>query len=539
MFFFLSERKQIPMKRHRCWWVLFSVILSLAGTPGCSVTKPSLNSFQASMKQEKKSAHRDTLLMDGRKVVILIHGIYGDTDTFGRLADLLIEDQAVKADAVYVMEYWSSRFFPNFQRLADLGAEFAEHLEKIASDEASAQVVVIAHSQGGLIARNAILAMQDKGKTAILDRMKLIMIGTPNYASLYATYNNLIVNSVYSVPTYVLGLVTFQLVPPLVYNRQAYDMANMRLDLIGGRDQPSPFMENMILRWAKAFPAGANRSPKVYAVLGVKNLLGHYDLSDGVVHSVSSLFVGVPAQRIHYVPYRHFGDEAAIEDDSHRTYRAIKAILIEGDNPVPYEQSLSPFRDFAFSKVMFVQEAMEQLIRVDEVTLLPKDLNGKHTKIKADPGGALLRLLGELVLFPFQLLQSFAQVPVSLWDAKHDAPPTWKRLTSPEEILDGDYDGLIQVSRSTESKRGVFSLTSGREKKTVSFTLTDSDEEGRTHCRTEHPIDWNTVGKEDTFPIEPLKIQKLKIAPNSVNFIKVETEQDKITLSTGNCIASN
>jgi len=340
------------MKRHRCSWVLFYVILWLAGALGCSVTKPSLNSFQASISVEKKMPpRRDTSLigMGGRRVVILIHGIYGDADTFGELANLLLEDQDLKADSVFVMEYWSSRIFPNFQRLADLGAEFAGHLETIASSEAGAQVVVIAHSQGGLIARNAILAMKDEGKTAILDRMKLIMIGTPNYASMYATYNNLIVNSVFAGVTYGLTLATGGLAPPLVYNRQAYDMANTRVDLFGQNDRLSPFMENMILRWAKAFPAGANESPKVYAIVGVKNLFDHYDLSDGVVHSLNSLFAGVPAQRVHHVPYRHFGDEAAIEDDSHRTYRAIKAILMEDDNPVPGEQRLSPFPDFAIS----------------------------------------------------------------------------------------------------------------------------------------------------------------------------------------------
>jgi len=205
---------------------------------------------------------------------------------------------------------------------------------------------------------------------------------------------------------------------------------------------------------------------------------------------------------------------------------------------------------------MFVKEAKQQPVMVDWVernpasgkTLTPRGFTirrGKYVvprEIRADPGGNLLRALVLLALLPFETLQGFVEFPVALWDYRHDTLPAWKALTNPEEILDGEYEGSIEVSRSTERPSWFFGLRGMQESK-VDFTLTDNADEGRAHCRVEYPIDWDSASKKDKEPREPLMIQKLKIAPNSVNFIKVETQkdkqtqQDKVILSTGKCIS--
>jgi triacylglycerol esterase/lipase EstA (alpha/beta hydrolase family) len=127
------------------------------------------------------------------KAFVLIHGIYGGGDTFGELPTLLACDYP--GASVYVMRYWSSQLLPNFQRLIDLGRAFHSKLEEISTREKGKEIVIIAHSQGRLIAREAILRLKgsdnneeqgqkDPAHEAILKNLKLIMIGTPNYGSL-------------------------------------------------------------------------------------------------------------------------------------------------------------------------------------------------------------------------------------------------------------------------------------------------------------------------------------------------------------------
>ena len=534
---------------------LFLTVLLFATLTGCAVTTPSLNSFQANINYKKKVPPQTetTQKVGGKKIIVLVHGIYGDAETFGDLADILLRDPNLNVEAVYIAEYWSSRIFPNFQRLADLGAEFEKHLDSIASNEPNAEVIVIAHSQGGLIARNAILAMKDKERTDILDRMKLIMIGTPNYASLFATYNNLVVNSVFAPVTYGLSLATLTLAPPLVYNRQAYDMANTRVDLIGGRDNLSPFMENMVLRWARAFPTGTNERPKVYAIVGVLNLLDQYDLSDGVVHSLSTLFVGVPAQRIHYVPYKHFGAEAAIEDDSHYTYRAIKVILKEGTDPVASNQRLSPIPNLSISTLMFVTPAKPGPVKVRVTSFSPSRKNQTEGSLvtmsknmRANHGGLVelfSRYIIQLAIFPFQILQTFNEAPVLFWDHPRDPKPQWAMLKEPTTDVDGEFDITMrvsrEVSRTEEGTSWFWGLGQGRtEYAEVNFSIANSVDATGAPCRIECPVNWE--GEDRNAKEAASENSKLTIAPNSVSLIEVDTrkneDKDMVIISTGSCI---
>lgn len=547
----------------RYFSVIFTASLLLTNLVGCTHTTLSLNPFQAKIIYKKNAtANRSANLQEpeSRRVVILVHGLYGDDKTFGDLANIIIEDQSLRAASVYTMKYWTNRLFPNFQRLADLGAEMEKHLITIASNEPSAEIVVIAHSQGGLITRNAVLSLKDKSNDALLDRIRVVMIGTPNYASLYATYNNLIVNSVFAPITYVSTLITSTLLPPLVYNRQAYDMAQLGVPGFQNPDRSfPPFMRNMILRWARAFPTGTNGSPKMYAIVGVKNLLGHYDLSDGVVHSLNTLFVGLPGRRVHYVPYKHFGEEATIEGESHHTYKVIRKILTDNDETDSGEQRLLPFPDITVSWVTFVGQVTDkdedEEVEIEHVSLEPASsahasenrfdavkrvAATKKREFRSDPGRTIGNLMFFLGTYPFELLQTLIEPSVEIYDGRHDPRPEWQLLTVPGEVMEGEYEASVSLSRRTKGE-GWFR---GKEKTKVTIPISNTHDAASTNCRVEYPIQWGSRTQEESDQRLASPNQNLRIIPNSVNFIEAivhkneATGSDLLILSTGNCIAS-
>ena len=311
---------------------LFPLFVLVIIITGCSITNPSKNSFEATIQTSEwdSNANQYSKFVDtkakcnsgtkSKNAFVLIHGIYGDENTFERLPDELISDTELGPSSVYLMEYWSSKFFPNFQSLSGLGRDFKMRVEQLEDCIGPDTIIIIAHSQGGLIAKEAVLAWKDEGdKKNLLGKTKLVLIGTPNSFSTYAAYNNLIVNSIFAPVTWMTGIFAAPFGKAFVYNRQAFDMAD-NIFPIGSGDRPglfrSRFMLNHIAKWGAYFPSGImdKNKPETYAIVGVKNLFDHYDLSDGVVHSTTLLFGGIPANRVHHVPYRHFGGEAAVDD---------------------------------------------------------------------------------------------------------------------------------------------------------------------------------------------------------------------------------
>jgi triacylglycerol esterase/lipase EstA (alpha/beta hydrolase family) len=153
---------------------------------------------------------------------VLIHGIYGDEDTFDRLQDELTFDPDLAKlgpFSVYLMEYWSKRYLPNFQSLSELGRTFKRRIEELVDCKKPNEIIIIAHSQGGLIAKEAVLSWREKGDDrGILEKTKLILIGTPNSFSTFAAYNNLFVNSIFAPITWVTGIFTAPFGKAFVYN---------------------------------------------------------------------------------------------------------------------------------------------------------------------------------------------------------------------------------------------------------------------------------------------------------------------------------
>ncbi len=214
------------------------LVLSLLSTGGCLIwDRPhQLNSFRSYIGTNKEHLDLSPVCASNArpKHFVLLHGIYGDGKTFGRLPELLTtQSNYACAKSVHIMDYWSSRFFPNFQRLEDLGNAFESNLREIANRGSDEDIFIIAHSQGGLIARHAIAALaSDPAAKDIVNRITLIMIGTPNLPSAYATLNNAFVNSVLFPATYGFALLQTFVKPvvkeqhALIYNRQAFDMAD-------------------------------------------------------------------------------------------------------------------------------------------------------------------------------------------------------------------------------------------------------------------------------------------------------------------------
>ena len=370
---------------------VFILFLLFLPSLGCAFKNPSKNSFRAAFIPNEWDVKGDGgpgefyEMKDGCKpksfsddqTFVLIHGIYGDKDTFYELPKYLYDRVRV---SIFMMEYWSNRWFPNFQSLSELGRAFKVGLEEIVYCRKPKELIIIAHSQGGLIAKESVLSwIEEDDPREILDRTKLILIGTPNNFSTYAALNNLFVNSLYAPVTVVTGLLSVPLFDKaFVYNRQAYDMAE---DLSGlndllvwmgigeGKKFRSRFMTNHITKWGEKFPSGVRvkDKPKTYAIVGIRDLYNDFALSDGIVHSDTFLYAGIPSERVHYVPYRHFDAIAAVDNSFHLTLDAIEKILKPVENPEENlevnknKQNLSPFQSFPYSLVTFVTEKKTHL----------------------------------------------------------------------------------------------------------------------------------------------------------------------------------
>lgn len=561
---------------------IYTIFLFVIFLAGCSFTKPSKNSFQANIQVSewdfKANQSGEFYQMEDQckpgptekeNAFVLIHGMYGDEYTFDRLQDKLTFDPDLAKlgpSAVYLMEYWSSRYFPNFQSLSELGRAFKRRVEDLVDCKDPKTIIIIAHSQGGLIAKEAVLAWKengdDKGKD-ILGITKLVLIGTPNSFSTYAAINNLFVNSLFGPITYVTGIFSVPFGKAFVYNRQAFDMAGSILpypqkdwsDL-----SRSKFMLNHIARWGERFPKGVRDMPKTYAIVGVKNLFDNFALSDGIVHSDTLLFAGIPAQRVRYVPYQHFDDVAAVDDEHHRTFKVIKDIVsgkldeVETpDNSDKSAQQLSPYKDLPYSIVTFV---MEQRLSTDrqeiaempiKVKLQGIDLDGKRPfleeeykdlkkRAKSDISIAFLGLIGRLVLLPFQTLLNFAYPVTHMEDyvqrkKSGDPEPRWKIMRLPDIVLDGPHKGRIYLSRETSERSWFFGMAKDKNG-IVEYGITDKDtSDPNGVCTWEYPIHWES--QANSSPSNNVK--KIKLQQNAVNYIKVELNNDGIKLTRVGC----
>ncbi|GJL62149.1 MAG: hypothetical protein NPIRA04_08030 [Nitrospirales bacterium] len=566
---------------------IFTLFLFVIVLAGCAITNPSKNSFQATIQVSewdfKADKSGEFYEMEDectsgpakeKNAFVLIHGIYGDEDTFDRLQDELTFDPELEHSSVYLMEYWSSRFFPNFQSLSELGRAFKRRVEELEDCKHPDAINIIAHSQGGLIAKEAVLAWKEKGDTKdmeILNKTKLVLIGTPNSFSTYAGYNNLFVNSLFAPITYVTGIFSAPFGKAFVYNRQAFDMADS-LTPSSHKDwsglNRSKFMLDHIARWGEHFSEGVMDMPKTYAIVGIKSLFDNFGLSDGIIHADTLLFAGIPAQRVRYVPYRHFDDLVSVDNEYHRTFIAIKDIVLgkldeaaTTSHADTSAQELSPFKDLSYSLVTFVmerrlstdrEENIEEQVKVklqgidldgerpfieEEKSFIEEGYEDLKSRVKPDISTSILASIGKLVLLPFQTLLNLVYPVTHVEDYAQrvksgGVEPKWRIMRLPDIVLDGVHKGIIEVSnRETGWFLGMFGAEYGR----VQYAITDGpDDNNDTACTASYPIIWES-STNSSLPTDKNKITKINLQRNAVNYIKVELDDNEIKLTRVGC----
>ena len=118
-----------------------------------------------------------TLAAGPADLVLLIHGI----DEVGPIWDNLAPQLAVRGYAVARFDY------PNDQGLADSAALLHDELRSLRA-RGVVRITLIAHSMGGLIARDVLTspdayACRAAGHAGLPDITRLITVGTPNHGS--------------------------------------------------------------------------------------------------------------------------------------------------------------------------------------------------------------------------------------------------------------------------------------------------------------------------------------------------------------------
>jgi pimeloyl-ACP methyl ester carboxylesterase len=268
-------------------------------------------------------------------IYLLVPGIYGNRFSFGGgffsggLVDLLREDHA--DDGVYIAEYWSTFVLPNFRSLVAIGESFEAEISSLLNEYEVRNVFIVAHSQGGLLSRYAMLELPRRFPTTTFH---LMLFGTPSLGSEFATIGQKLLWPLdkalaLATPAFVIGLIPLttlysvvtqgDYVPAVVlWNHQAYDMRPEsrflrilnQLDFFSGVNEPTP--QNL----------------KVYSVIGTDSFLGSGSLDDGIVGFRSAAYPArlAASHGAFVVPYRHFGGIVSIDKRSHHSYSFIDAV---------------------------------------------------------------------------------------------------------------------------------------------------------------------------------------------------------------------
>jgi pimeloyl-ACP methyl ester carboxylesterase len=234
--------------------------------------------------------------------VVLTHGLNGSNTSWGQLSEILTEDGL----DVYAFPYDQDDFDDFNVPLSDL-AEY-NLVQFLGSHGISGQFNIIAHSMGGLIAREYMV-----NHPARVSR--LITLDSPNYGA----------DSRYPV-----------FIPHCAGSRQAFDM------LYG-----SEFIWNLHSAWETN---KASITPHVLTIVAtLKDCLKIGDVEIvcpiDVVYSQSAGLkdFGYPAC---YLENRHHGDIANITDRQHNCYKPIIQFLADqGDDINPNENLVSSIRD--------------------------------------------------------------------------------------------------------------------------------------------------------------------------------------------------
>ena len=108
-----------------------------------------------------------------RPLIVLIHGLDGEKDSLGSIAERLIA-------AGYQVGYFN---YPQDQPIDDSSALFAVRMSRLVEQFPDIKINIIGHSMGGLIARDYVEGSAYRGEVD-----HLILIGAPNAGSSWAKF---------------------------------------------------------------------------------------------------------------------------------------------------------------------------------------------------------------------------------------------------------------------------------------------------------------------------------------------------------------
>lgn len=133
-----------------------------------------------------------------RNIVIFIHGIFSDHNTFEKMMDLF-KERLEKRDTD---EYWEIGYIDYDYSISvlDNGKALDQELrERFNNNE---KIILVCHSMGGLIARSAILSNNESNKSI----KKLIMLGTPNFGAICSSQLSLLSQIILNTSGLICGV---------------------------------------------------------------------------------------------------------------------------------------------------------------------------------------------------------------------------------------------------------------------------------------------------------------------------------------------
>jgi pimeloyl-ACP methyl ester carboxylesterase len=246
--------------------------------------------------------------------VVLVHGICGSPSSFGRMAELLSNDDFVVAEP---FDY-STFNCPSAVSIEDLATLFAGHVRNILESKKVTQIDVVAHSMGGLIARAWMTGLLTNPTLAYRGEIRrLITIGTPHYGAAPAKWLNVIASPALDIQT---GQMTFG----------------------------SSFVWRLHDAWATG--SHGMTPDRLLHIVGTQSdgrleCNERQGCDDGVVQIASAVLPDSPIERIRYVPYRHADiivlgvhvilpangpTLVGVNSNTHATYRLIREFLRSG-----------------------------------------------------------------------------------------------------------------------------------------------------------------------------------------------------------------
>ena len=160
------------------------------------------------------------------------------------------------------------------------------------------------------------------------------------------------------------------------------------------------------------------------------------------------------------------------------------------------------------------------------------------TRIYRSPDlfGLLFQSVGIALSWPFNLLQSLVHPMVNWADDNSNRAagvrdPEWEIRRFPTIVFQGSHNGHITVGREVKDS-GIFPWSNSKQYAQVNFLITDAESDPDKVCEASYVIPWDDLDEDRSSGGKKIRLQ-----PNSVNYIKIEFHQNEIKLIREGCKA--